>query len=95
MDKNVVVSNKLKSSNVIPSIPFLKENLIKMDEKKEEIKNGKNDNNENKNENIDNNNDELILNLNDDEPKSISDENKVKSSNELNHLIFPSPYVSV
>ena len=87
MDKNVVVSNKLKSSNVIPSIPFLKENLIKMDEKKEEIKNGKNDNNENKNDNIDNNNDELILNLNDDEPKSISDENKVKSSNELNHIL--------
>ena len=87
MDKNVVVSNKLKSSNVIPSIPFLKENLIKMDEKKEEIKNEKNDNNENKNDNIDNNNDELILNLNDDEPKSISDENKVKSSNELNHIL--------
>ena len=57
--------------------------------KKKKLKMKKNDNNENKNDNIDNNNDELILNLNDDEPKSISDENKVKSSNELNHLILP------
>ena len=90
MDKNVVVSNKLKSSNAIPAIPFLRENLIKINEKKEESKNEKNDNinlnDENKNNPIDNN-DELILNLNDDELKSVSDENKVKSSNELNHIL--------
>ena len=85
MDKNVVVSNKLKSSN---DIPFLRENLIKNNENKEESKYGKNDNinNENKN-NANDNNDELILSLNDDKPKNNTDENKVKSSNELNHII--------
>ena len=91
MDKNVVVSNKLKSSNAIPEISFLRENLIKINEKKEESKNEKNDNvnDEIKNNINNNNNDELILNLNDDEPNNNSNENKVKSSNELNHLILP------
>ena len=89
MDKNVVVSNKLKSSNVIPAIPFLRENLININEKNEESKNEKNDNinnNEIKNNTI-NNNEELILNLNDDEIKLDKNKNKVKSSNELNHIL--------